>query len=38
MGEAKKQLKKKGIPELLRIYVKFHEEAEKDDTLNDHGT
>lgn len=25
------------IAELLRVYVKFHDEAEKDDTINDHG-
>ena len=31
----KEAVEEKGIPELLRIYVKFHEEAEKDDTLND---
>ena len=32
---SKEAVEEKGIPELLRIYVKFHEEAEKDDTLND---
>ena len=32
MGQCKEAVEEKGIPELLRIYVKFHEEAEKDDT------
>lgn len=32
---SKEAVEKNGIPELLKIYVKFHEEAEKDDTLND---
>jgi len=27
----------KGVPELTRLYVKFHEEAEKDPTLDDEG-
>ena len=27
----------KGVSELLRLYVKFHEEAEKDPTLDDKG-
>ncbi|MFV0504693.1 MAG: arginine--tRNA ligase [Lachnospirales bacterium] len=31
----KKAIEEKGVPELNRIYVKFHEEAEKDDSLND---
>ncbi|MGL4876374.1 MAG: arginine--tRNA ligase [Clostridium sp.] len=30
-------LEKAPIDELLRIYVKFHEEAEKDESLNDEG-
>lgn len=30
-------LEKSPIDELLRIYVKFHEEAEKDESLNDEG-
>lgn len=29
------EIKSKGIDELLRLYVKFHEEAEKDPTLED---
>lgn len=32
---SKEAVEENGIPELLKIYVKFHEEAEKDDTLND---
>ena len=28
-------VEEKGISELMRIYVKFHEEAEKDESLND---
>lgn len=32
---SKKEVEKNGIAELMKIYVKFHEEAEKDDTLND---
>lgn len=32
---SKEAVEKNGIPELLKIYVKFHEEAEKDDSLND---
>ncbi len=31
----KELIEKNGIQELLNLYVKFHEEAEKDDTLND---
>ncbi|MDF2502692.1 arginine--tRNA ligase [Clostridium sp.] len=31
----KKQLEKEPIKELLRIYVKFHEEADKDESLED---
>lgn len=32
---SKEAVEEKGIEELMRIYVKFHEEAEKDDSLND---
>ena len=32
---SKEEVETKGISELTRIYVKFHEEAEKDDSLND---
>ena len=32
---SKEAVEEKGISELTRIYVKFHEEAEKDDSLND---
>lgn len=32
---SKAEVEKKGISELTRIYVKFHEEADKDDSLND---
>jgi len=32
---SKQDVEEKGISELTRIYVKFHEEAEKDDSLND---
>lgn len=32
---SKEAVEKNGISELMKIYVKFHEEAEKDDTLND---
>lgn len=28
-------VKEKGVEELMRLYVKFHSEAEKDDSLND---
>ena len=28
-------MEEKGIPELLDLYVKFHKEAEEDDSLND---
>ena len=31
----KEAVEKDGVSELMRLYVKFHEEAEKDDTLND---
>lgn len=31
----KETIEKGGIRELVKIYVKFHEEAEKDETLND---
>ena len=30
---SKEEVEKNGISELMKIYVKFHEEAEKDDTL-----
>lgn len=32
---SKEAVEEKGIQELMDIYVKFHEEAEKDDSLND---
>lgn len=32
---SREAVEKKGIEELMDIYVKFHEEAEKDDSLND---
>ena len=32
---SREAVEEKGIEELMRIYVKFHEEAEKDDSLND---
>ncbi len=32
---SKEAVEEKGIPELLELYVKFHKEAEKDDSLND---
>lgn len=32
---SKEAVEKNGIQELMDIYVKFHEEAEKDDSLND---
>lgn len=32
---SKEAIEKNGISELMSIYVKFHEEAEKDDSLND---
>jgi len=32
-----KVVKKDPIPELLKLYVKFHDEAEKDKVLEDHG-
>lgn len=32
---SREAVEKNGISELMKIYVKFHEEAEKDDTLND---
>ena len=31
----KEAIEKDGVSELMKIYVKFHEEAEKDDSLND---
>lgn len=31
----KEDVEKDGVAELMRLYVKFHEEAEKDDSLND---
>ena len=32
---SKEAVEENGIDELMRIYVKFHDEAEKDDSLND---
>ena len=32
---SREAVEEKGIEELMNIYVKFHEEAEKDDSLND---
>lgn len=32
---SKDSVEKDGVSELMRLYVKFHEEAEKDDSLND---
>lgn len=32
---SKEEIEKNGIAELMKIYVKFHQEAEKDDSLND---
>lgn len=32
---SKETVEKNGIAELMKIYVKFHQEAEKDDSLND---
>ena len=32
---SKEEVEKNGIAELMKIYVKFHQEAEKDDSLND---
>lgn len=32
---SKEAVEKEGVAELMRLYVKFHEEAEKDDSLND---
>lgn len=32
---SKEEIEQEGIAALMRIYVKFHEEAEKDDSLND---
>ena len=32
---SKEAVEERGIPELLDLYVKFHKEAEKDDSLND---
>ncbi|MBQ7849430.1 MAG: arginine--tRNA ligase, partial [Clostridia bacterium] len=34
---SKAEVDEKGVSELLRLYVKFHEEAEKDPTLDDKG-
>ena len=33
----KEEVEEKGVTELLRLYVKFHDEAEKDPTLDDKG-
>ncbi len=35
MWGSKEEVEEKGIPELNRLYVKFHDEADKDDSLND---
>ncbi len=32
---SKEAVEKDGVAELMKLYVKFHEEAEKDDSLND---
>lgn len=32
---SKEAVEKDGVAELMRLYVRFHEEAEKDDSLND---
>lgn len=32
---SKEAIEKDGVAELMRLYVKFHEEADKDDSLND---
>lgn len=32
---SKEEIEKDGVSALMKIYVKFHEEAEKDDSLND---
>lgn len=32
---SEEEIKSKGIEELMRLYVKFHQEADKDDSLND---
>lgn len=32
---SREEVEKNGISELMKIYVKFHEEAEKDESLND---
>lgn len=32
---SKEAVEKDGVAELMRLYVKFHQEAEKDDSLND---
>lgn len=32
---SKEAVEEKGIPELLELYVRFHKEAERDDSLND---
>ena len=34
-GGSKEAVEKDGVAELMRLYVKFHEEADKDDSLND---
>ena len=34
-GIGKEAVEKDGIEELMRIYVKFHDEAENDESLND---
>ena len=34
---SREEIEEKGVTELLRLYVKFHEEAEKDPTLDDLG-
>ena len=33
----REEVEKNGVPELTRLYVKFHEEAEKDPSLDDEG-
>ncbi len=34
---SKEEVEEKGITEMMRLYVKFHEEAEKDPSLDDEG-
>ncbi len=34
---SREEVEQNGVPELTRLYVKFHEEAEKDATLDDEG-